>query len=116
MEILRFCALLKQTLWGGDKIIPFKHLQSTETQVGESWEVSGVKNNESAVLEGKFAGWKLNDVLKEMGAKLVGKENYARFGNKFPLLVKFIDAREQLSIQVHPDDKKAAARGLGTTQ
>lgn len=113
MEILRFCALLKQTLWGGDKIIPFKHLQSTETQVGESWEVSGIKNNESVVLEGKFAGWKLNDVLKEMGAKLVGKENYARFGNEFPLLVKFIDAREQLSIQVHPDDKKAAARGLG---
>lgn len=113
MDMLKFNPLLKTTLWGGEKIVPFKHLDSDEKQVGESWEISGVKGNESIVTEGKYKGWKLNELVDSLKAELVGKENYQRFGNEFPLLVKFIDARDLLSIQVHPTDEKAQAKGLG---
>ena len=112
MEFLKFEPLLKQTIWGGDKIIPFKHLEKSLDQVGESWEVSGVKDNETVVANGEYKGWKLNDVLTEQKELLVGKENYARYGNLFPLLIKFIDARQQLSIQVHPNDEQAQQKGL----
>ena len=108
--MFKFNPLLKSTIWGGEKIIPFKHLSSDEQQVGESWEVSGVKDNESIVSNGKYKGWKLNDLVDTLKEKLVGKDNYARFGNEFPLLVKFIDARAQLSIQVHPTDEQAQAK------
>ena len=111
--MFKFNPLLKSTIWGGEKIIPFKHLSSDEQQVGESCEVSGVKDNESIVSNGKYKGWKLNDLVDTLKEKLVGKDNYARFGNEFPLLVKFIDARAQLSIQVHPTDEQAQAKGLG---
>ena len=111
--MFKFNPLLKSTIWGGEKIIPFKHLSSDEQQVGENWEVSGVKDNESIVSNGKYKGWKLNDLVDTLKEKLVGKDNYARFGNEFPLLVKFIDARAQLSIQVHPTDEQAQAKGLG---
>lgn len=113
MEMFKFNPLLKSTLWGGEKIVPFKHLASDQKQVGESWEVSGVKNNESVVADGKYKGWTLNALVDTLKERLVGKENYARFGNEFPLLVKFIDARQQLSIQVHPTDAQAQAKGLG---
>ena len=86
--MFKFNPLLKSTIWGGEKIIPFKHLSSDEQQVGESWEVSGVKDNESIVSNGKYKGWKLNDLVDTLKEKLVGKDNYARFGNEFPLLVK----------------------------
>ena len=86
---------------------------SDQKQVGESWEISGVKDNESVVSDGEYKGWTLNKLVDTLKDKLVGKENYARFGNEFPLLVKFIDARQQLSIQVHPTDEQAQAKGLG---
>ena len=113
MEMFKFNPLLKSILWGGEKIVPFKHLTSDKKQVGESWEVSGVKDNESVVSNGEYKGWTLNKLVETLKDKLVGKENYERFGNEFPLLVKFIDAREQLSIQVHPTDEQAQAQGLG---
>ena len=113
MEMFKFNPLLKSILWGGEKIVPFKHLTSDLKQVGESWEVSGVKDNESVVSDGKYKGWTLNKLVDTLKDKLVGKENYERFGNEFPLLVKFIDARQQLSIQVHPTDEQAQAQGLG---
>ena len=113
MEMFKFNPLLKSILWGGEKIVPFKHLTSDQKQVGESWEVSGVKDNESVVSDGKYKGWTLNKLVETLKDKLVGKENYERFGNEFPLLVKFIDARQQLSIQVHPTDEQAQAQGLG---
>ena len=111
MKPLKFNALLKQTLWGGDKIIPFKHLSDKLENVGESWEISGVKGNETLVAEGEFAGQSLNDVVIALKADLVGKANYERFGNEFPLLIKFIDARQDLSIQVHPTDEIAQKQG-----
>lgn len=113
MEMFKFNPLLKSILWGGEKIVPFKHLTSDKKQVGESWEVSGVKDNESVVSNGEYKGWTLNKLVETLKDKIVGKENYERFGNEFPLLVKFIDARQQLSIQVHPTDEQAQAQGLG---
>jgi mannose-6-phosphate isomerase len=112
MEPIKFEPLLKQTIWGGDKIIPFKHLDEKLPQVGESWEISGVKNSESIVKNGTFKGKSLNAVVEELKDSLVGVENYKRFGNVFPLLIKFIDARQQLSIQVHPNDELARRRGF----
>ncbi len=112
MEIIKFRPILKQVLWGGNKIISFKQLDADMEQVGESWEVSGVKDNESIVANGQYEGMKLNDLVALLKGDLVGKENYERFGNEFPLLIKFIDASKQLSIQVHPNDEQAKAKGL----
>lgn len=111
MQPIKFEPLLMQTLWGGEKIIPFKKLNSNLTQVGESWEISGVKGNETIVSEGEFKGKKLNELVEDLKGKLVGEANYERFGNDFPLLIKFIDARQELSIQVHPTDELAQKRG-----
>ena len=108
---MKFNALLKSTIWGGEKIIPFKHLNTVQENVGESWEISGVPGNETVVANGEYAGKKLNEVVAELKEKLVGKDNYERFGNEFPLLIKFIDARQDLSIQVHPTDEIAKRQG-----
>ena len=111
MKPLKFKALLKQTIWGGDKIILFKHLDDHLENVGESWEISGVPGNETVVADGEYAGKKLNELVIEQKDKLVGKANYERFGDEFPLLIKFIDARQDLSIQVHPTDEIAKRQG-----
>ena len=112
MEIMKFRPQLKQVLWGGNKIIPFKQLNDNLSMVGESWEISGVKGSESIVTNGKYAGKQLNELTKLLKSKLLGKQNYERFGDEFPLLIKFIDASKQLSVQVHPNDEQAQARGL----
>lgn len=106
----KFEPILKSTLWGGEKIVPFKGIASEQTAVGESWELSGVKGNESVVAEGPEAGTTLPDLIDRHGAALLGKSVHERFGREFPLLIKFIDARQDLSIQVHPDDKLAWER------
>ena len=111
MELIKFEPLLKQTIWGGNKIIPFKQLDQQLDQVGESWEISGVQGNETIVKEGLYKGMKLNELVARLGEKLVGRDNYERFGNEFPLLIKFIDAQRDLSIQVHPDDETAHRQG-----
>ena len=118
MELFKFEPLLKQTIWGGNKIVAFKHIQSDMENVGESWEVSGVPGDESVVANGECKGKTLNEVLAEMKQKLVGEENYKRFGDRFPLLIKFIEARQDLSIQVHPDDDTAHRQGkaMGKTE
>ena len=118
MYPLKFEPILKQTLWGGSKIIPFKHLNSDLSGVGESWEISGVEENESVVSNGPDKGLTLADLVRRYREELVGEANYARFGNTFPLLIKFIDAREDLSIQVHPDDELAKKRhhSMGKTE
>ena len=106
-----FEPLLKQTLWGGDKIIPFKHLNDSLDHVGESWEISGVNGNETIVANGLQKGKSLNQLVREQKGLLVGQENYERFGDEFPLLIKFIDAQKDLSIQVHPNDEVAHRQG-----
>ena len=111
MKPLKFKPLLKQTIWGGNKIIPFKKLDEQLENVGESWEISGVKDNETLVSEGEYEGRALNDVVRELKGKLIGEANHERFGDEFPLLIKFIDARQDLSIQVHPTDEIAKKQG-----
>ena len=106
----KFQPILKSTIWGGEKIVPYKHIASDQKQVGESWELSGVKGNESVVAGGPEAGTTLPGLIARHGAALLGKANAARFGQEFPLLIKFIDARQDLSIQVHPNDALAWER------
>jgi mannose-6-phosphate isomerase len=110
--IYTFKPQLKQTIWGGNRIIPFKHLADTMEHVGESWEVSGVAGAETVVTTpGPDCGKPLNQLVAEQQHLLVGRDNYRRFGNEFPLLVKFIDACHNLSVQVHPDDETARRYG-----
>lgn len=118
MYPLKFKPILKSTLWGGEKIIPFKHLDCQQAQVGESWEISDVKGNESVVAYGPDEGKDLTQMMDEYKAALVGENNYKRFGGKFPLLIKFIDAQQDLSIQVHPNDELAMKRhnSMGKTE
>ena len=111
--MLKFKPILKSTIWGGDKIIKFKHMDSHQPLVGESWEISCIPGFESIVSEGEHMGQSLNEVVAEMGPRLLGADNHQRFGNEFPLLVKFIDASDDLSIQVHPDEETALRQGKG---
>lgn len=107
----KFTPLMKNTLWGGERITAFKGIESDLTQVGESWEISGVPGHETIVAEGKYAGKSLNELVALMGERLLGADNYHRFGDEFPLLIKLIDAHQDLSIQVHPDDETARRHG-----
>lgn len=111
MRPLRFRPILKQTLWGGNRILPYKGMPASTIPIGECWELSGLPGSESVVAEGEFAGRTLPELIDRFGASLVGTANYARFGREFPVLIKLIDARERLSIQVHPDDTLARRRG-----
>ncbi len=113
MEPLKFEVILKEKLWGGNKIKEFKNLLSIEKSIGECWEISGVEENESIVANGPFKGKTLFEVLSIKQHELIGKENYKKYGNEFPLLVKFIDAGSDTSIQVHPDDETAIRKGIG---
>lgn len=109
MKILRFQPIMKQTLWGGKRIATFKQFDCTNSNIGESWELSGVAGNETTCVT--MGGKSLNTLVAEYKDRLVGKANYERFGNEFPLLIKFIDAHQDLSIQVHPDDATALRQG-----
>ena len=106
----KFRPILKSLLWGGEKIAPYKGIATAQTNIGESWELSGVEGDVSVVAEGPDAGKTLTELIARDGAALLGKKNFERFGQEFPLLIKFIDARQDLSIQVHPDDKLAWER------
>ncbi len=106
----KFIPILKSPLWGGEKIATYKQITTDRKQIGESWELSGVEGDVSVVAEGPDAGKTLTELLARDKERLLGNRNYERFGTEFPLLIKFIDAREDLSIQVHPDDRLAWER------
>lgn len=110
MYPLKFRPILKSLIWGGEKIAPYKGITTDQKNIGESWELSGVRGDESVVSEGEYAGRNIADLLSEFKGSLIGKKNYERFGDEFPLLIKFIDAKQDLSIQVHPDDALAMER------
>ncbi len=113
MEPIKFIPILKQTIWGGEKIVKFKHIEGHSNEnIGESWEISAVKGSESVAANGPYKGKTLTEIIAEQQDRLVGMDNYKRFGNDFPLLIKFIDACQDLSIQVHPDEEKARKYGL----
>lgn len=98
-------------IWGGKKLNTILGKPMGDLpNIGESWELSGVEGNVSVVANGFLQGNSLNELIEIYMGDLVGERVYSRFGNEFPLLIKFIDAREALSIQVHPDDELAALR------
>lgn len=108
---IKFTPIAKETIWGGNKLstVLSKDFPS-DKKIGESWEISGVKNDISLVANGDLKGESLNNLILNLGARLLGEKVYQRFGNEFPLLIKFIDANDALSIQVHPDDQLAKER------
>lgn len=106
-----FEPILKSTIWGGDRIASFKKIKTDMTDVGESWEVSGVEGSESVVAAGPDKGLSLSSLIDKYGSDLVGERNFIKYGDLFPMLVKFIDASRDLSIQVHPDDDIARKHG-----
>ena len=107
---LKFKPILKDKIWGGTKLSEQFNKLSDSKQLGESWEISTVPGDVSQVINGKFKSQDLQDLLELYKEDLIGGKNYKRFGNSFPLLIKFIDAKQDLSIQLHPDDELAKAR------
>src|ERR1700739_2128238 len=108
---LKFKTIFKDKIWGGQKIRTYLHKDfGSLPNCGETWEISGVKSDVSIVANGELEGKSLADLLEKYQGELVGNEVYKHFGNTFPLLVKFIDANDDLSIQVHPNDELAKKR------
>tara|TARA_R110002012_G_scaffold241610_1_gene415817 strand:+ start:3074 stop:4045 length:972 start_codon:yes stop_codon:yes gene_type:complete len=107
---IKFTPILKDKIWGGDKLKNLLNKPSHVSKIGESWEISDVEGDTSIVANGNLEGQSLKHILSTYKADLLGKKNYEQFGNTFPLLIKFIDAKEDLSIQLHPNDALAAKR------
>lgn len=113
-----FIPYLKSVVWGGDRICRYKGIAQKEENIGESWEISAVPGHESIVAEGKYLGWSLTELIEHFGSDFIGEKVYRKYNGSFPLLVKLIDAHENLSVQVHPDDNLAMKRHncLGKTE
>jgi mannose-6-phosphate isomerase len=107
---IKFAPILKDKIWGGQKLKTILNKNSDLPNIGESWEISDVEGDTSIVSNGSLKGQSLRQLLETYKADLVGLQNYRIFKNKFPLLIKFIDAKEDLSIQLHPNDELAAKR------
>ena len=107
---LLFETSLFPIVWGGNRLREIKGMTPSDEPIGESWEVSAVPGKESIVANGELKGKNLRELVYEYGADLLGKQVQKKFGYEFPMLVKFIDAETDLSIQVHPDDKLAMER------
>lgn len=107
---LKFQPILKERLWGGKKLkeVLGKPIQSDIT--GESWELSAVKGDISVVANGFLSGTSLQEIINKQPEQLLGKDVVQRFGKDFPILIKFIDAKQDLSIQLHPNDELAKKR------
>jgi len=105
---LKFDEIFKEKIWGGRRLESFLGKRLPENKfIGESWELVDRKKNISIVKNGEYKGDKLNKLIKSFKEKLIGKDIKLSRGNRFPLLFKYIDASEKLSIQVHPDDEYA---------
>ena len=107
---LKFNPILKERLWGGTKLkdVLGKPIESDIT--GESWELSAVEGDVSTVANGELAGASLQQLINDYPEELLGKSVFERFGKDFPILIKFIDAKQDLSIQLHPNDELAKKR------
>lgn len=107
---MKFEPILQPMIWGGSDICKFKNRNPIQDGIGESWEISGCGDKISVIANGELSGKSLNSIIQEFKHQLVGEKVYEKFGNTFPLLIKFIDARNDLSIQVHPNDELAKKR------
>jgi len=107
---LQFQPILKDRIWGGTKLKDYLNKPISSKITGESWEISTVENDVSIITDGIFAGKSLNELINEFPEQVLGSNVYKKFGKQFPLLFKYLDAREDLSIQVHPNDELAKKR------
>jgi mannose-6-phosphate isomerase len=107
---LQFEPILKERIWGGTKLRTYLNKPITSDITGESWEISTVENDVSIVANGSLKGKSLNDLINEFPEAVLGIKVYEQFGKQFPLLFKYLDAREDLSIQLHPNDELAKKR------
>jgi mannose-6-phosphate isomerase len=107
---LQFEPILKERIWGGEKLKTILNKPIVSKITGESWELSTVEGDVSVVANGVLKGKSLMNLINETPDAILGTKVYERFGKQFPLLFKYLDAREDLSIQVHPNDKLAKER------
>jgi len=107
---LKFTPILKEKIWGGEKLNQILGKGSKKKNIGESWEISDVDNDISVVVNGALKGKTLKELVSKFKGELVGEKVYQQFGDNFPLLIKYIDAKEALSIQLHPNDVLAKQR------
>ena len=107
---LKFTPLFKYRIWGGEKLKTALNKNYTEENIGESWEISDVSGDETVVADGDLAGKTLRDLTRQFKGDFVGNAVYDKFGEEFPLLIKFIDAKTPLSVQVHPSNEIAKER------
>lgn len=107
---LKFKPIFKERIWGGVELEKLGKKLPKGKVIGESWEISAVEGDESVVCSGAYEGNNLAELAEVYMEELMGDKVFQKFGNEFPLLIKFIDARDKLSIQVHPDDELAAER------
>lgn len=114
---MQFEPNLQTKVWGGEKLTQWKQLPDQQ-HIGESWEVSAVDKSPSVIANGTWAGYALTEVIKKMPEAILGKEVAKKYNNQLPLLVKFIDSNDDLSVQVHPNDEMAARlhQGMGKTE
>ena len=107
---LKFTSIFKERIWGGTKLKDYLNKSFDGNQIGESWELSTVENNVSVVAEGDFAGLNLKKLIEKFPTEILGSKSIEKYGLEFPLLFKFLDAQQDLSIQVHPNDELAKMR------
>jgi mannose-6-phosphate isomerase len=107
---LKFSPIFKERIWGGDKLPALLNKKYHIDHCGESWELSGVQDDISVVSDGFLKGNNLEELIEVYMGELVGEKIYDQFGTEFPLLIKYIDANDKLSIQVHPDDELSKER------
>jgi len=115
---IKFEPILQEKIWGGSKLKDLLLKKSTSDAIGESWEISGVEGHISVVNNGIYKGASITDLIKDHQQEFVGRKNYEQFGDEFPLLIKYLDAQTDLSVQVHPDDTMAreAHNSFGKTE
>lgn len=110
MYPLKFHPILKERLWGGTKLKEVLNKPIESDITGESWELSGVSGDISVVSNGELSGTSLQQLIDNRAEELLGKSVVERFGTEFPILIKFIDAKQDLSVQLHPNDRLARER------
>lgn len=109
-SLYKFDYYLKNVIWGGSKISVYKDIALPDNDIGECWEISAVEGHESSVVGGADDGLPLHKLIEKYGEKIVGRATYAKFGNEFPILIKILDTRDRLSVQVHPPEELALER------
>jgi mannose-6-phosphate isomerase len=108
---IKFEPILKDKIWGGSSLVKDYSKKADQSRlIGESWEISAVQDNLSVINNGFLAGNNIEEVIEVYMSDITGEAVFEKFGNEFPLLIKFIEAGQDLSVQVHPDDKLAMER------